>query len=211
MTTATSRPTALSEMPLAPGPLSRRGKSVVLAAAFAAWMFAGLELSMFVLAGRAAIVDALGPAAPDKLIGQWFTWYQAAVMLGAAAGGWTFGWLGDRFGRTRAMGWSVLCYALATGACAATPGLTLLLALRFVTGMGIGGVWPNAVSLVAEAWPNASRPLLAGLLGTAANFGFVLLGVIGYLWPLTPASWRWVPLLGTAPVALGIWTLRAVP
>ena len=57
--------------------------------------------------------------------------------------------------------------------------------LRFVACLGIGGVWPNAVALVAEAWPNASRPFLAGLLGAAANVGFVLLGVIGYCFPIT--------------------------
>ena len=55
--------------------------------------------------------------------------------------------------------------------------------LRFLACLGIGGVWPNAVALVAEAWPDASRPFLAGLLGAAANVGFVLLGVIGYCFP----------------------------
>jgi MFS family permease len=85
-----------------------------------------------------------------------------------------------------------------------------LLVLRFVTGMGIGGVWPNAVSLVAEAWPSASRPFLAGLLGTAANVGFVLLGAIGYVWPITSSSWRWVPVVGTAPILLAALVLLAV-
>ena len=195
--------------------LTGRQRGIVLAAAFLAWMFAGLELSMFVLAGRAAIIDILfggGAAAPRaELVGQWFTWYQGAVMLGAAAGGWLFGWLGDRVGRVRAMAGAVLCYSVATGVCYLVGDLWMLLVLRFVVGMGIGGVWPNAVSLVAEAWPNASRPFLAGLLGTAANFGFVLLGAIALVWLITPQSWRWVPIVGTAPLLLGLWTLLAVP
>ena len=195
--------------PPAPARLSPRQQIVVLLAAFAAWMFAGLELSMFVLVGRSALIDLIG-GGDQKLVGQWFTWYQAAVMLGAAAGGWVFGYLGDRFGRTRAMAGSILCYSVATGACALVTGPSQLLVLRFVTGMGIGGVWPNAVSLVAEAWPSASRPFLAGLLGTAANVGFVLLGAIGYVWPITSSSWRWVPLVGTAPIVLAVLVLLRV-
>jgi MFS family permease len=176
-------------------------------------MFAGLELSMFVLVGRSAVVNVLGAgAAPDpKLIGHWFTWYQGAIMLGAAAGGFVFGWLGDRHGRTRAMAWAILCYSIATGACYFVSDLWVFLLLRFIVGMGIGGVWPNAVSLVAEAWPNASRPFLAGLLGTAANFGFVLIALMTLKWVATPHTWRWVPAFGSLPILLGLWTLLMVP
>jgi SHS family sialic acid transporter-like MFS transporter len=194
--------------------VSRPQRNLILAAAFLAWMFAGLELSMFVIAGDAATIDVLtahGVAPQRKLIGSWFTWYQGCVMLGAATGGWVFGWLGDRHGRTRSMAWSVLWYSVATGLSFFITSPWQLLFLRFLVGMGIGGVWPNAVSLVAEAWPNASRPFLAGLLGTAANFGFVLLGALGLIWLVTADSWRWVPLVGTAPILLGIWTLMVVP
>src|SRR5262249_50824124 len=69
-----------------------------------------------------------------------------------------------------------------------------LLVLRALASLGIGGVWPNAVAMVAEAWADASRPFLAGLLGAAANFGQVLMGVLGYGFEVTPASWRWVLL-----------------
>jgi MFS family permease len=196
------------------GALSPHQRYLILAAAFLAWMFAGLELSMFVLVGRAAILDVLtagGASTDPKVVGQWFTWYQGAIMLGAAAGGFAFGWLGDRSGRTRAMAWAVLCYSLATGASYLVGNLWIFLALRFVVGMGIGGVWPNAVSLVAEAWPNASRPFLAGLLGTAANFGFVLLGSMALVWLVTPQTWRWVPLVGAVPVLMGVWMLAMVP
>jgi MFS family permease len=193
-----------------PPALSKQQCYLILAAGFLAWMFAGLELSMFVLVGRAAILN-IDPGLLAKAVGQWFTWYQGAIMLGAAAGGFTFGWLGDRTGRTRAMAAAVLCYSLATGICYFSRDLWLILALRFLVGMGIGGVWPNAVSLVAEAWPNASRPFLAGLLGTAANFGFVLLGVMALKWLVTPATWRWVPACGALPLLLGLWMFTMVP
>ena len=130
---------------------------------------------------------------------RWFAWYQAAFLFGAAAGGWLFGWLGDRLGRTRAIGAGVLCYSLFTLACYFARSADTMLALRFLACLGVGGVWPNAVALVAEAWPNASRPFLAGLLGAAANVGFVLLGVIGYCFPITQDAWRWALLVAATP------------
>src|SRR5437870_6870762 len=139
-----------------PAPLTTRQRYLALVAAFLAWLFAGLEISLFILIHRPMMLDLLGAGVEETFVTRWFAWYQAAFLLGAAAGGWLFGWLGDRQGRTRAMGLSVHCYALFTLACyvAVTP--EQLLVLRFLACLGIGGVWPNAVALVAEAWPDVS-------------------------------------------------------
>jgi SHS family sialic acid transporter-like MFS transporter len=199
--------------PVAPTPaeLTRRQQYIVLAAAFAAWMFAGSAISLFILISRQIVLGLLGPETAEAVVTQWFAWYQAAFLFGAAAGGWTFGALGDRLGRTRAMGLSVLCYSGFTLACYFVDDPWVMLVLRGVACMGIGGVWPNAVALVAEAWPDASRPFLAGLLGTAANVGFVLLGAVCYVSPATVDSWRWVLLVGSSPLLVGLWVLAAVP
>jgi MFS family permease len=191
--------------------LSRRQQYIVLIAAFAAWMFAGAAISLFILISRQIILGLLGPDTSESVVTQWIAWYQAAFLFGAAAGGWLFGALGDRLGRTRAMGLSVLCYSGLTFACYFVSDPWTMLVLRGLACMGIGGVWPNAVALVAEAWPDASRPFLAGLLGTAANFGFVLLGVICYVSPATENDWRWVLLVASTPVLIGVWILALVP
>ncbi len=47
--------------------------------------------------------------------------------------------------------------------------------------------------------------------GTAANFGFVLLGVIGYTFAITNDNWRWVFLVGGSPLLIAIIILRWVP
>lgn len=188
---------------------------LALSAAFLAWMFAGLEISLFVLISRPAIVDMLGgqfdSSQIERVAAQWFAWYQCAFLLGAAAGGWLFGSLGDWSGRTWSMGLSVLCYSIVTGISYFVADPYLMWVLRFVACMGIGGVWPNAVALAVEGLPNVSRPLLAGLMGTAANVGFVLLGVVCYLFPVTPESWRWVLLVGATPAVLGVVALMIVP
>lgn len=190
----------------------------VLGIAFLGWLFAGLQIALFVLIHRPAMISLLVPgglpgdeAISEQSVAQWFAWYQAAFLIGAASGGWIFGVLGDRIGRTRSLGLSVLCYSLFTGACylARSPGE--LLVLRFLACHGIGGAWPNTVALVAEAWPSASRPLLAGVLGTAANVGQVLMGVLGIGFAVTADSWRWTFLVGAAPALIGIWCLIGVP
>jgi MFS family permease len=72
-------------------------------------------------------------------------------------------------------------------------------------------MWPAGVSLVSEAWPDVSRPTLAGLIGCSANVGFLILGVIMLWRPVTPDTWRWVLLFGGTPVVLGVWVLKYVP
>src|SRR3954470_11201114 len=190
--------------------LSRRQRAGVLAAAFLAWLFAGMEISLFVLVHRQMTLELLGSDTPEAAVTRWFAWYQAAFLFGAAAGGWVFGALGDRAGRTRAMAASVLCYSVVTLACHECTSAEGMLVLRFLACLGVGGVWPNAVALVAEAWPDGSRPVTAGLLGAAANVGFVLLGVIAYYVPITQDAWRWAFLVGAAPAVLGVVILLAV-
>lgn len=142
---------------------------------------------------------------------KWYARYNCAFLLGAALGGLVFGWLGDRAGRVRSMGLSILCYSLFAGAAyySATPEQLLL--LRFISAMGVGGMWPTGVSLASEAWSDVSRPMLAGLLGTSANVGIVMLSVITYYKALNPDTWRWVLLVGASPAVLGLIVLAIVP
>jgi len=190
---------------------NRAQRLSVLAAGFAAWMFAGLENALFVLIHRQMMLSLLPPGTQETVITEWFAWNQAAFMLGAATGGWIFGLMGDRIGRTRALGASVLCYSLLTLAAWWITDPVLMCTVRFLAMLGFGGTWPNAVSLVTEAWPGASRPLLAGVMGTAANFGFVLLGCLGLIFEVTPDSWRWTLFVGGSPALLGLVILLAVP
>jgi MFS family permease len=183
--------------PAASQELSIQHRITVLAAAFLGWMFAGLQIALFVLIHRPAMISLMtrgsgSDSAPvnEQAITEWFAWYQAAFLLGAACGGWIFGVLGDRSGRTRALAFSILCYSLCTGACyfASSPGEMLV--WRFLACLGVGGAWPNTVALVAEAWPAASRPFLAGVLGTAANVGQVAMGSTSLPMPGAGRSWR---------------------
>lgn len=156
---------------------------MALTAALLGWMFDGAEMGVFSMVGRHAIRDLLGYSSPtpeqESEIGLAFGVIIAVFLVGAAAGGVIFGWLGDRIGRVRAMSLSVLVYAIFTGACGFVQDTFQLGVLRFIASMGMGGEWSLGVALVMEVWPNRSRALMAGLIGAAANAGYLIVGVIG--------------------------------
>src|SRR5438034_898355 len=198
--------------------LSDRDRRVMLAAAFLGWLCAGVELGLSPLVSRPAARDLLYGASAEASqpqdeaeIGSWFAWYLAAFLLGGAVGGAAFGRLGDRAGRVRAMGWSVICFSIFTGAgwFVRTPEQFLL--PRFLAGLGVSGVWPAGVALVAEAWPRASRPMIAGAMGAAANIGILVIALIGRQGGIAPDAWRWAMLVGATPVVLGVAVLAGVP
>jgi MFS family permease len=202
----------LTELPpVVAAPLSR-AHWMVLLAAFLGWLFDGYEQGLFPLIARPALQNILVAAGGnDGLIGKWMGCVTACFLVGAAVGGLIFGWLGDRIGRVRAMTLSILTYSLLTGLgyFVRTPGE--LAAVRFASALGMGGQWALGVALVMECWPEKSRPWLAGVMGIAANAGFLLVGVTGRLRPVTSESWRWIMLVGALPALLVVFIMFAVP
>lgn len=194
-----------------PPSLSSRGRMGVLVAVFAALVFDGVELGLMPVASLSVSRSLLGDAYTPTLGGDWFARFTAALMLGAAVGGIALGSLGDRIGRTRAMGISILFYSVfaAMGAWTQTQGQMLV--LRFLVGLGVGGLWPNGIALVAECWPAAQRPLVSGAMMAGLNTGILLLSQLARLWPVTPDSWRWIFSLAGAPAFLGVLVLLVLP
>jgi SHS family sialic acid transporter-like MFS transporter len=193
------------------GPLGRRARVVVLGAAFGGLLFDGFELGLMPLASLSVSQDLLGAAYTPTLGGDWFARFTAALMLGAAVGGILLGSLGDRIGRARAMGVSILFYSVFAGLGAWVQTQEQMLVLRFMVGLGVGGVWPNAVALVAECWPDKARPTVAGLMGAAINTGILMLSQIAQFWSLTEDSWRWLFKIAAAPALLGVLVLLFLP
>jgi SHS family sialic acid transporter-like MFS transporter len=190
-----------------------RGPILALVAAFLGWMFDGMEMGIFPLVGRPALqeMQQVRGVLGEGFLQSWMGIITALFLLGAACGGLVFGWLGDRIGRVKAMTWSILCYSGFTGLCYFAVEPWHLGALRFIAALGMGGEWALGVALVMECWPESRRPLMAGLIGAAANFGYCFIAVIGIAFPIARDSWRWVMLVGAAPAALTFFILRFVP
>ena len=191
-----------------PSPLARWS---ALCAAFAGLVFSGVQLGLMPVASLSVSRSLMAEDFTEAAASRWFARYTASLMLGAACGGVLFGALGDRLGRARALGLSILCYSVFAAAGAFVTSQPQLVALRFLVGLGVGGTWPNGVALVSECWASTSRTLVAGVLGTAINVGILGLSQLCRWQPVTPESWRWLLEWSIAPVALGLLALVAVP
>lgn len=191
--------------------LSAPMRWLVLASASLGLLFDGIELGLMPVASLSVSQSLLAEGYTKGLGAEWFAWFTASLMLGAAIGGIALGNLGDRIGRTKAMGISILFYSVFAflGAWAKTQEQMLL--LRFLVGLGVGGMWPNGMALVAECWPSASRAWVAGVMSAGLNAGVLLISQLTRLSPITPDSWRWLFLLAGIPGLLGLFVLWVLP
>jgi MFS family permease len=199
--------------------IGARGRWLAVAAAVLGWMFDGFEMGLFPLAARPALRELLAASTePDALEGAVSGWYAlvtALFLFGAAAGGVVFGWLGDRIGRSRALLLSILTYSLLTGASGFATAAWHLAVLRFLAALGMGGEWSLGVALIMEVWPSSARPYLAGVIGMAANFGYLLVSVVSLvidsLVTNSGSSWRPLMFVGVAPALLCLLIRLFVP
>ena len=194
-------------------PPSPSRPGLVLIAAFLGWMFDGMEMGIFPLVARPALqeMQAASGIVDETFVQTWMGYITALFLVGAAAGGLLFGWLGDRIGRVRAMTWSILTYSAFAGLSYFAQEPWQLGALRCLGALGMGGEWSLGVALVMEVWPADKRPLMAGLIGAAANLGYCLIALLGMAFAVTRDSWRWVMLVGATPALLTFFVRLFVP
>src|SRR6185436_19916723 len=95
--------------------------------------------------------------------GKYGTYATAIFVAGWATGGLVFGALGDRIGRARMLTFMVLLYSLCTGLSALSRNVIEFSIYRFITGLGVGGVFGLAVALIADSLPDRARPNALGL------------------------------------------------
>src|SRR5919206_2827494 len=182
-----------------------------LAASWLGWMFDGYETYALVLVAAIATRQLVAAEQVDQLpiyIGGLL----CVTLLGWATGGVLAGILADYVGRKRMLMYSILWYAIFTGLTALAPNYWILLALRFLTGLGLGAEWGPGTAMVAEFWPPAVRGRAAAVLQSAFGFGFLLAsGAWLLLSPLGPNAWRYMFVLGVLPALLLLYIRTSVP
>ncbi|MGK4065602.1 MFS transporter [Rothia sp. HC945] len=132
----------------------------------------------------------------------------AGMALGASLGG----LLADKFGRRKIFALTLLVYGLATGASTLSAGLGMLLALRFVVGLGLGAELPVASTLISEFSPRSIRGRMVVLLEAFWAIGWIAAAVIGtFVVTASPEGWRWALALGCVPAAYALIVRFAFP
>ncbi|MCA1585622.1 MAG: MFS transporter [Acidobacteria bacterium] len=131
------------------------------------------------------------------------------TLASSAVGGVLFGVLADRFGRTRALSWSILIYSVFTAACGLAQTVWQLAAFRVGLGLGMGGEWASGAALVSETWRAEHRGKALGVMQSCWAIGYGLAALVTWL-VLPRYGWRAVFLVGVLPALFTLWIRRHV-
>ncbi|MEO6738794.1 MAG: MFS transporter [Chthoniobacteraceae bacterium] len=186
----------------------------VLIVASAAWFFDCLDQRLFSLARVPALVELMKLPASDPALQAFGKVVTACFLIGWGIGGLIFGALGDKFGRAKMLTLTILIYSAFTGLSYFSQTKIDFTIFRFLTGIGVGGVFGLAVALIAETVPSGARAQCLGLLqilSTIGNIsaGFAKMGIdaLEANHTITAGSgWRWMFLIGAVPAFMIIFT-----
>jgi len=156
-------------------------------------------------------------AAVPALMREWslprpaFVPVQTSGMVGMMVGGAIGGLVGDRFGRRIALLGSVVAFGILTVLVSFAGGVTMLTALRFFAGLGLGGAMPNAAALSSEYVPRRQRPFAVTLTIVCIPVGGSLAGFVGGQ-ILPRFGWRGLFLVGgILPLVMAAVLLKVLP
>ena len=185
----------------------------VLTVCWMAWFFDTMDQQLFVLARATAMTDLMGQGIAKEVIKFYSGIATTILMFGWATGGIVFGILGDRWGRAKTMLLAVLFYSLFTGLSALSVTWIDFSIYRFFTGMGVGGTFAAAVSMVAEVMPGRSRPYALGFLQSLAAVGNMTAACISFILPPQLevhgiSGWRLLFVVGIVPALLVLLVMR---
>jgi MFS transporter, SHS family, lactate transporter len=175
----------------------------VVAASFLGWTLDAFDffLLVFVLKDIAAEFNV---AIADVTI---------AILLTLAMrpiGAFLFGRAADRWGRRPTLMADVALYSLLEFASGFSPNLTVLIVLRALYGIAMGGEWGVGASLTMESIPPHARGFVSGLLQSGYPTGYFLASIVyGVLYPYI--GWRGMFMVGVIPALLVLYIRRSVP
>lgn len=183
---------------------------LVVIIASCGWLFDCMDQRLFVLAREPALKTLLAtdPAALAS-IKKYIGYATTSMILGWATGGIIFGMLSDKIGRVKTMVATLLIYSGFTGLSGFAQGWTDFVIYRFLVGLGVGGMFGAATTLVAESVPGQFRSLALGSLQALSATGNILGSLISL--GIQPGSmnqafntegWRVLFFVGILPALL---------
>jgi AAHS family 4-hydroxybenzoate transporter-like MFS transporter len=180
-----------------------------------------LQIAVMVLCGIVAILDGFDTQAvafvAPVIAGEWglppasFGPVFGAGLLGLTVGALVFGPAADRLGRRTVIIWSTVFFGLFSLLTPLADSIGTLAAMRFFTGLGLGGAMPNIIALTSEYSPVRKRATLVTLMFCGFPFGAVLGGLISA--PLME-RFGWAAVLylgGVLPLLLAPVLFAALP
>lgn len=143
------------------------------------------------------------------------SWVTGSAILGAFFGAFIFGRIADIFGRKTV--YTVVAAIMIAGALASAlaPNFALLVAARFILGLGIGGDYPVSAVLMSEYANRRNRGRLVGLVFSMQAVGLIVGPLVGLILLSSGVSsslaWRILLGLGAVPAAAVIYLRAKMP
>jgi len=136
------------------------------------------------------------------------------TLVMSGVGGAIFGYVADRFGRTRALMGTILIFSLASLGAATSQTVMQLLIWRAILGIGMGGEWASGAVLVSETWPAHLRNKAISIMQSGWALGYMMASISAALILGAPSlgadAWRWLFVVGVVPAFFTLWIRRYV-
>ena len=186
--------------------VTREQWRVLLAAKFG-WMLDAMDFMLYTMAvGQLRTYFGFGD--------DWAGFLGTATLVMSGIGGAIFGYVADRFGRTRALMGTILIFSFASLGAATSQTVWQLLFWRAVLGIGMGGEWASGAVLVSETWPAHLRNKAISIMQSGWALGYMAASISAAIILGAPSlgadAWRWLFVLGVAPAFFTLWIRRYV-
>lgn len=181
--------------------LNKNDKKALFASIFAS----GLDdlNVMFLSFTLSSIISHLG------LSGVEGGWIATITNIGMLVGGLIFGVLADRYNKFNVLKITILIFSIATGLIYFTQNIQYLYLMRFIAGIGVGGEYGVAVSIMAGIVPSDKMGRVSSLNGIVGQIGSITSALLASL--IAPIfGWKGLFLFGLFPVLLVLWMHSAI-
>lgn len=183
---------------------------LVVVIASCGWLFDCMDQRLFILARESALKELLA-GDPQALasIKTHIGYATTSMILGWATGGIIFGMMSDRLGRVKTMVATLLIYSGFTGLSGLAHSWVDFTIYRFLVGLGVGGMFGAATTLVAESVPGQFRAVALGSLQALSAMGNIMGSLISLQIPPGAQSfvggfsgWRVLFFVGILPALM---------
>lgn len=158
---------------------------------------------MFLAFSMSSIIAQLGISGAEA------GWIATITNFGMLVGGLIFGVLADRYSKFKVFKWTILIFSIATGLIFFTDNIYYLYIMRFIAGIGVGGEYGVAISIMAGLVPQSKMGRISSLNGIVGQIGSISSALLaGFIAPMF--GWRGLFLFGLLPILVVLWASYSV-
>jgi len=186
---------AVSETLHQPPSATKQNMVIAFTICYISILFSGISSMLMSVYLPVAVKELLGNVTGESM-NTISAYINSIFILGSMIGGFAWGFICDKIGRSKAVIFSTMVYGLFTLLTAFSSSWLLTGFYRFATGFGIGGVIVATNILIAEVWPQKNRAVTLGIVSAAMPVGFIMAGALNNF----IAEWRDAFLTGIVPI-----------